>query len=276
MIFNELGVIAAAGREACGWGKAIWRKLDHPAWPGHDRVMHLLYYDEVKYDPPNQTSYWLGGLAIPHELVPELEERINTIAETAFGSRLLTKETEFHGIELCRGKGNFKGRDFEERLGFLEQLLELAGRSDIYRILVRIIPENITHAVDPPSDIAFMYFVECAETLFAKHEKLGMLFGDYDEPAINTSVRTLSQFRKGGTRWARSKEIRHIIDTVHFAKSHHSRLIQLADVFLYCVQFYWQSNCSNWRRAIEEKVKVSGVLSCAESRHWPQQPHWYR
>ena len=246
------------------------------SWATSNAAMHLLYYDEVKHDPPNQPSYWLGGIAVPHELVPEIEDAINDVAEKAFGSRLLSKESELHGIELCRGKGNFKGRDFDERMDLLDELLAIAAREDICRISVRINPANITHASDSPAEIAFMFFIECAESLFAEKNTLGMLFGDYDEPIIGTSVATLSQFRRGGTRWARAKDINHIIDTVHFAKSHHSRMIQLADIFLYCTQFSWQPNESKWRMAIAKKIVASGILRCSRSRDWPQEAYWYR
>jgi Protein of unknown function (DUF3800) len=238
--------------------------------------VHLLYYDEVKYDPPNQQSYWLGGICVPHEIVPEIEEQINQIADEAFGSRVLARETEFHGIEICRGKGNFKGRDFDERLSYLRKLLAIIARDDILRLRVTINPENITHANDSPADIAFMFFVESADQLFQEISTLGMLFGDYDEPAIGSSVASLSSFRKGGTRWAHAKEIKNIIDTVHFAKSHHSRLIQLADIFLYCSQFCWGENTSNWRKDIAEIIKDSGILKCAKSKNWPQQAQWFR
>ncbi len=238
--------------------------------------MHLLYYDEVKFDPPKQPSYWLGGLAIPYDLIPEIEASVNEVAEKAFGTRLLTKESELHGIEICRGSGNFKGRDFAERLDLLASLLAIIARDDISRIRVKINPNNITHSGDHPSEIAFMFFVECAEALFKEKETLGMLFGDYDEPIIGTSVATLSEFRRGGTRWARAKDIGRIIDTVHFAKSHHSRMIQLADVFLYCSQFCQQSNEAPWRKAIETKIIESGALKTDRSRDWPTEPRWYR
>lgn len=238
--------------------------------------MHLLYYDEVKFDPPIQPSYWLGGICVRDELIPEIEDQVGAIAERAFGSRLLTKDTEFHGIEICRGSGNFKGRDFEERLAFLEELLGILSSDAVQRIRVRINPANITHSNDHPSEIAFMFFVECAESIFEANSDFGMLFGDYDEPIIGTSVATLSNFRKGGTRWARGKDIKRIIDTVHFAKSHHSRMIQLADIFLYCSQFCYQSNQAPWRTAVEAKIKASNILSCTKQRDWPSEPRWYR
>ena len=230
--------------------------------------MHLLYYDEVKYDPPNQKSFWLGGICIDHVLVKDIEEQVNRISLEAFGSPYLSKNTEFHGFEVCRGKGNFKRSEFGKRLEILEKLLK--------RIYVRIIPENIVASRGPPEEIAFMYLIENADRLFKENDSYGMLFGDYDEPIIGVSVNSLSRFRKHGTAWAGSRTIENIIDTVHFAKSHHSRMIQLADIYIYCLQFNHQKNESSWRKAVNDVIESSGILKSTKSRVWPTQAHWFR
>ena len=238
--------------------------------------MHLLYYDEVKYDPPEQKSFWLGGICIHHADVAAVESEINKVSEAAFGSPLLSKETEFHGIEICRGNGLFRGKKIEERTGVLKSLLDIAGSEKIIRVKIKINPDNIKYSSKSPEEIGFMYLIEQAEKLFREHESIGMLFGDYDEPAIGKSVASLSQFRKGGTNWARGQDIENIIDTVHFAKSHHSRLIQLADVFLYCLQFNEQENTAPWRAAFQEVISGSKILECQRAREWPLEPYWYR
>jgi Protein of unknown function (DUF3800) len=174
------------------------------------------------------------------------------LSHKVFGSRNLEKSTEFHGIEICRGSGNFKGVPLEQRLEVLEQLLSMAAQEFIKRIYVRINPENITHTKTPPDEIAFIFLIEQVEAMLAKEDQLGMIFGDYDAPKIGLSVANLSRFRRGGTSWAEGKDIDHLIDTVHFAKSHHSRLIQLADVFLYARQFYSAKNETPWRKAVED------------------------
>ena len=64
--------------------------------------MHLLYYDEVKYDPPTQSNFWLGAICLDAADVPLVEAAVNDVSEYAFGSRLLAKETEFHGKEISK------------------------------------------------------------------------------------------------------------------------------------------------------------------------------
>ncbi|WP_338606833.1 DUF3800 domain-containing protein [Pelagibacterium nitratireducens] len=236
--------------------------------------MHLLYFDEVKYDPPVQSSFWMGGVCVHHEHVPALEERVNDLSLKAFGDRRLSRETEFHGFELCRGKGNFKGRDWGERLGILKELLDILTDEKVGRIRIRINPQNIVYSPKDPSEIAFMYLIEQADAYFREKETLGMLFGDYDEPAVGPSVTSLSKYRRGGTEWAAGRDIENIIDTVHFARSHHSRMIQLADVFLYCCQFTLQNNESHWRKAIADIIQQSGIYACHKSRNWPVTTNW--
>ena len=237
--------------------------------------MHLLYYDEVKYAPPIQSSFWLGGVCASAEVIPDLEAAMNAVSNDAFGQSTLSRETEFHGIEICRGSGNFKGRDFGERLEILRRILEIVAREDVYRLYIRIIPENIAYSTTPPEEIAFMYLIEKADSLFKQLETVGMLFGDYDEPNIGTSVASLSTYRQGGTLWQRGRDIDNIIDTVHFARSHHSRMIQLADVFLYCLQFIHQANTSPWRQAVAKVILESGIRSCIRVRVWPSEKKWY-
>lgn len=218
----------------------------------------------------------MGGIGVSPERIPEIEELVNTISQEVFGSSLLKKETEFHGIEICRGNGLFKGVDFEIRLDILQRLLAILARDDIFRIHVEIRPANIVYSTKPIDEIAFMYLTEQFNSLLQDQQTIGMMFGDYDEPAIGTSVASLSRFRKGGTDWSRSKEIDRIIDTVHFAQSHHSRMIQLADIFLYCLQFLFGDNTSHWRRSIYEIIRESNIAHCAKSRTWPVERIWYR
>jgi hypothetical protein len=238
--------------------------------------LHLFYYDEVKYHPPIQQSYWLGGVFCHCDNVTTIEAKVNAISDSAFGSSLLNRKTEFHGVEICGGKGNFKKVALDRRLEILTQLLAVIAGEEVFRGYVKINPANITHSTVPPDEIAFMYLVEQVDAKFQKLGTVGMLFGDYDEPQVGPSVASLSEFRLGGTKWSRKREITNIIDTVHFAKSHHSRLIQLADTYLYCLQFMSQPNTSYARAKIAEIIAESGILKADMVRVWPSEPSWYR
>jgi hypothetical protein len=59
------------------------------------------------------------------------------------------------------------------------------------------------------------------------------LIGDMDAQQASATIREFSQYRAKGTPWAYGIKISSIVDCVHFAHSHHSRMIQLADVYLF-------------------------------------------
>jgi uncharacterized protein DUF3800 len=121
-----------------------------------------------------------------------------------------------------------------------------------------------------------MYLIEQLNAFFDEVGTVGMMFGDYDEPVIGSSVASLAKYRAGGTEWHRGQDIDRIIDTIHFARSHHSRMIQLADIYLYCLQFMNQSNATPWRKRFAEVIRNSGVTTATRARVWPLEAQWYR
>jgi len=128
----------------------------------------------------------------------------------------------------------------------------------------------------PHDEVAFMYFVGLWNRYLSKQNEVGMVFGDYDEPVVGKSVVSLSNFKKYGTQWQRAETIDRLFDTVHFAKSHHSRMIQLADVYLYCCQFSRFPCESEWRARVNTVIRESGVLRPNFCKEWPNEPVWYK
>jgi len=77
----------------------------------------IIYFDEVKYNGQNQKYEWLSGIAVHDEHIPYIERQVADIAETCFGSRVLSPETELHAAEIFHRKGNFKAwNDINQRI----------------------------------------------------------------------------------------------------------------------------------------------------------------
>jgi hypothetical protein len=241
--------------------------------------VYAIYFDEVKYDPPAQPSYWIGGLAIPIARIPELEQQVDNLAYEIFENHLLCKETEFHGKDIYNSKANFKGINFEKRLYTLKSLAEIIQQAeDVQKIYVRIIPENIKYSSEPPESVAYMYFLEQVDLFLARQSAKGMVFGDKDDDAVSTAVASLARYKRVGTAWARGKAIENIVDTPHFARSHHSRMIQLADIFVYLVQFMFgkttgSANRELFRNYLETETQLKYIC---QYRIWPLPSYWLR
>ncbi|WP_294619069.1 DUF3800 domain-containing protein [uncultured Roseovarius sp.] len=219
--------------------------------------MFLIYYDEVKFERGVQPAHWFGGIAVHVDEIGTIEAELNQLAKEIFGQSVLNLETEFHAKDIFHGKNNFKGMPFEERLAVFERLVSFTALDEVSSIYARVELEKV-HFISTKAEgeeLAFMYFIEKTDEFLKRKRSYGMLIGDYDEPNIGPSVANLSKFRDDGTKFSYGREIKQLVDTVHFAKSHHSRLIQLADVDLYCRQFMCQKNETNSRKALVEIIR---------------------
>lgn len=231
--------------------------------------MFLIYFDEVKHHPPEQEAQLFGGIAVKDNDIQEIEDKMNELAEKYFGSKLLSKDTEFHAKDVAQGKGNCKGRQPEERIEILENLLDILSEPSVSRIYARMTPSKVAFPTDPESD-TFMLFVEKTEAFLKSRSDIGMLFGDYDHKMIAPSITNLSQYRIGATSWALGRQIKSLVDTVHFAHSHHSRLVQLADLYVYCKQYAKPPSSSYWRTRFYDAIRAkSDSLRPAKYRDYP-------
>lgn len=234
-------------------------------------MAYLVYFDEVKFDPPNQKTYIVGGIAIHVGVATTIEQKLHDLAEGYFDSHLLDVETEFHGKEIYNGKNNYKAHDFVKRLDLLKALAKILDDGPLDKIYARIHPENIKLSNRPPKEIAFQYFVEQADAFLKERNSFGLLFGDRDEEVVNEAIRSVHRYKRSATEWASGRRIERIIDTPYFAQSHHSRLVQLADIYVYLLQFSLnQGEASANRRSFREYLlEHTDITQYTRKRDWP-------
>jgi hypothetical protein len=239
--------------------------------------MILAYFDEVKYQPPSQEYQWLGGLLVDASLVAELDEAVNTLANAHFGSSLLTKATEFHAVDIFHGKANFKGWTIERRLDLLKSLFRIIDRKgEVLKVYARLEPARMV-ALDNLPLRAFIYFVERVDFLVTRAKTVGLLIGDYDEDKTATAVaRDLSYYRRSGTPYPYGGEIKSLVDTVHFTHSHLSRMLQLADLYVWCLQLCHSKGDDKYpRRTMESFIRSeTNLLWADKSKEWPTEDSW--
>ena len=239
--------------------------------------MYLTYFDEVKYQKDVQPYYWLGGIMVKADLVSDLEGQVNCLSKECFGVSRLESGTEFHAKDIFHGKGNFKGRDVHQRLDVLQKLAKIIDRHDeIFKIPVRLEP-RLMLASDPEHK-AFMFFVERVQMQLHHLKSIGMLIGDHEKSMISASTYNLSRYRENGTDYQFGHTIDRLIDTVHFTHSHHSRMLQLADIYMYAQQICSANNKSaSWSRAkfVDFVRKETRLLAPHRYKDWPTQHSWY-
>ena len=63
----------------------------------------------------------------------------------------------------------------------------------------------------------------------------GVLIADLDDQQATQMVSDFQRYRENGTPFADGVKIKDIAGSVNFTRSHHSRLMQLADIYVFAV-----------------------------------------
>lgn len=239
--------------------------------------MRIAYFDEVKYQPGSQPFYWLGGLIVDAGLVKELEAEVDALAKECFDTSTLGRDTEFHAAEIFHRKRNFKEwSDVDKRIAVIQRLASIVGREEgIGRVYVRLEPAKMI-AEDNLDQKAFMFFVERVEGYLRIQQDIGILIGDRESDKVSTVfAEALSRYRENGTPYAYGKELERLIDTVHFTESHLSRMLQLADAYVWLLQLCQQNGETYPAKKLVQYVRDhTQVLSPHKYKVWPTDQSW--
>lgn len=197
--------------------------------------MHIVYFDEAKPNPGKGiNTYIVAGVAVPIEVVPQIEKVITDLAVELFKTSDLVAETEFHGSNIYYKKGPFKNLEPLERVSLLKKFaLILEDKTKLKKVYACIKTDQLFEGVDP-AEHAFMHFVERVDTAIGKDGR-AILIGDLDDSQCRSMVKNFQKYRTQGTNSKYGKLIDKIVDSVNFCRSHHSRMIQLADIYTFIV-----------------------------------------
>ena len=238
--------------------------------------MLITYFDEVKFQKGRQPYYWLGGIVAESQCILQLEEKLSELSEQVFGSRELLRETEFHAADIMNGHEHFKGWDWDRRIDTLKRLTTIFCEADgISCIYVRIDP-SLMVGTDIEGN-AFMFFVERVDSYLRARDQVGLLIGDRESEAIaGHFAERLSKYRAGGTHYAFGTKLTHLVDTVHFTHSHHSRMLQLADLHTWLRQLCQLGAQEKWHREqiIQHVSTLPNRLAAVRYKHWPTKDSW--
>lgn len=230
--------------------------------------MRVTYFDEVKANPQNgQDWYFVGGLSIPSEAMHDLEEKTNVLAEKVFGKRDLTPQTEFHASLIYFGRGPYRGMEPAQRVDILGQLAEIISSEEgVKRVYAAINTRKLYNAAQAP-EIAFAHF--CERVQMSLDGAKTLLIGDQDDQYAAAMIAAFAQYRAFGTPYPYGIEIHGLLDAVHFARSHHSRFLQLADVYLFLETHRWGSR-KGWFADLLSKRLVNVELWAHRYKEWPR------
>lgn len=198
--------------------------------------MFLAYMDECgntgTNPDPDQPIHFIGCLVVEDTKVREFEKGISEVARKYFPKTWRSPKFEFHGVELFAGTGCFKG-DPQIRIDATAALIALAKTHCAAFGYVGV-DKIKSFAKDHPHRICFSLLVEHLEAWRTRRDSLALLVSGENQEVESDIIKDIATFKDTSTQWGyKQVPIEHIVDSVHFVKSHHSPLIQIADILTY-------------------------------------------
>lgn len=205
-----------------------------PAGMIHNLVGVLLCYVDESY---THDHYYLAALVCPDDQALSLTEALDAVVARAAASfEGLHPEMELHGYEMMQAKGQWSplAKLTRARIGVYDQALSAIAAHQV-RVFVQGIHPSSRLRNRHPHSLALAYLLEHLDEYAAGTEQRALVIADepgqYDQQHEYRS--DLDHYRSTGTGGYKPRKIRRIVDTLHFAPSRASRLVQASDLIAF-------------------------------------------
>ncbi|OBY29276.1 DUF3800 domain-containing protein [Mycolicibacter kumamotonensis] len=230
--------------------------------------MHLAYIDESH----NKDEYWIASLIIPAEDAQRLELALDAVVENAerdfpqlqkFGG----KPIELHGHALAQGTDDWTPMEnmLRARLGIYEDALRAIAAVEGAAIVRAGIDRNRLKSrygdrAEHPHEWALKFALERTDEVVKRRNGMVLITCDQtDDPdRHHANLRVFRNYNTGGLM---PRRLTRIVDTIHFADSCHSRLVQASDLVSY-ISFRTRTDTLNQRtgKAAEAAKRLWAIL----------------
>lgn len=197
--------------------------------------MLLTYLDESY----TKDRYFIAAVVVKQDHANGLTQALDTVVEDAmwdFGH--VSTRAELHGYDLVAGKGDWAGLAplVRARIAVYNKALQALVDHDV-RIIIRSVnipglTRRYPNGHDHPHSIVMAHLIERVDECAKQKGELALLIAD-EVNGQDGYRRDLWEYQRSGTWGYRARKITCIVDTVHFAPSTSSRLVQAADLVAY-------------------------------------------
>ncbi len=195
----------------------------------------LLAYVDESY---TTAQYYVAALVVPGTSVPSLTAALdNVVWKATIDHGGVHPTTELHGNSLVGGKDGWKplAQKIRARVGVYMNAVSVIADHDVVVIVRGVdivgLRRRYTHP-DPPHSVALTHLIERVDEYAEAQGELALMIAD-EVSGQDAHRRSLWEYQRTATWGYRSRRITRVIDTIHFAPSSSSRLVQAADLIAY-------------------------------------------
>lgn len=181
------------------------------------------------------------GLAVAERHIRPLGAGLDAVVRKASESYPVDEHAELHGHALVQARddwkrmGNKGANMVRARIGVYADALRAIAAHDVGVVVrgldLRTRPDRVPTG-ESPHQIVLRHLLENIDRCSARQRELALVIADEVDGAEGhrEHFRTYQQVGTGGRL---SSTLSHIVDTIHFAPSKSSRLLQAADLIAY-------------------------------------------
>ncbi|MGW5240668.1 DUF3800 domain-containing protein [Monashia sp. NPDC004114] len=196
----------------------------------------LLTYVDESY---TKERYFIAATLVDERQARSLTRTLDRIvADTASAHDDLSPDAELHGYDLVAGKGDWAplASRVRARIGVYNKAVQAVADHEV-KVVVRSVDipgldARHPHGHDHPHSIVMTHLVERVDEHAESRNERALLIADEVDDQ-DQYRRDLWHYQRSRTWGYRSRQITRIVDSLHFAPSHASRLLQTADLVAY-------------------------------------------
>jgi hypothetical protein len=200
-------------------------------------VFVLLAYVDESYRDIKLKFLMAAVICSEHEAMT-LTNELDAIVSAFVRNRGMSRYTELHAHDIWHHTGRWECLKDEPaaKMQLMTDCVDAIVRNAshvVWRAIDVVAHENVGYPKTwPPDVVGFQHLLERIERYAKSRNALALVIRDeVDDP--NAPRKMLRDYRGSGTPGYIKSPLPHIVDTIHFAPSDHSRLLQAADMIAY-------------------------------------------
>lgn len=198
-------------------------------------MAQFVYLDETGTNS-SQTFLTIAGVIVDEEMVQPLARGLRQVAMTHLG--YFPADFEFHGRELWHGMKHWSGKQPGQLIGAYEAALSLLEQYEVSVAHATINKTGLHNRYGGAADgnayrLALQFLLEKVDTFYSGNK---ILVADESKEQELRAMRMVADMQDWGGGEVPGRQLRTIIDSLHYVSSHANPGVQVADLVAFVLQ----------------------------------------
>ncbi len=187
-----------------------------------------------------------GAILADENATKQLTDQLNALMIQASKDYGIPATTEFHAHPMFHGKEAWEGVGQRARANLHEKVIDAIVGADVTLLLRHVSEQRLRDRQDrrgypdrfPPDQVCFQHILQRVENVASRQGTYALVIADERGDRERHRERFAVYQTDGTPGVHRHTTLPSLLDTVHFAPSHHSRMLQAADMLAFTYRRY--------------------------------------